>query len=245
MPDERRPDMPDLSVRDLQTEMNGRFRDLKTEMEGRFRDLKTDVDARFDAVDARFEAVDRRFDRVEARITEEAIETRRHFDVGAERLRTDMKLMVEGCYSRLDNHERRIQATKIKLDLEKLARRVKKFARRHPGDCLELTIKILLAPIPDEQGDRFDFLALANQIPGSVHPNVRQIAVHGQARLPVEQCRQVLLLTSRRICDGVQGQRFSVVITYEGLHSFDVRSGTRAALCGGHPLGKLPCGRPD
>jgi hypothetical protein len=57
-----------------------------------------------------FDTVDRRFDRVEARITEEAAETRRHFDVIAEQLRTDMKLMVEGCYGRFDNHERRIQA---------------------------------------------------------------------------------------------------------------------------------------
>jgi hypothetical protein len=95
MSDGNREDMPDLTVRELKTEIEGRF---------------ADVDRRFGEVDRRFTEVDRRFDRLEARMHEEHIETRRHFDVIAEQLRTDMKLMVEGCYSRLDNHERRIQA---------------------------------------------------------------------------------------------------------------------------------------
>jgi hypothetical protein len=106
MADEYQPDMPDLSVRELKTEMDGRFRELKTDLDGRF----GDVDRRFAEVDHRFEEVDHRFDRLEARMHEEHIETRRHFDVVAEQLKTDMKLMVEGCYSRLDDHERRIQA---------------------------------------------------------------------------------------------------------------------------------------
>lgn len=105
MPDER-PNMPDLGVRDLKTEMDGRFSELKTELRGRF----ADVDRRFEQVDRRFEDVDRRFDRLEARMHEEHVETRRHFDVVAEQLKTDVKLIVEGCHNRLDNHERRIQA---------------------------------------------------------------------------------------------------------------------------------------
>lgn len=92
MSDDNREDMRDLSVRDLKTEMDGRFHDLKTEMDGRFSELKTELNGRFADVDRRSH--------------EEHIETRRHFDVVAEQLRTDMKLMVEGCYGRLDNHER-------------------------------------------------------------------------------------------------------------------------------------------
>jgi hypothetical protein len=105
MADSNQEDMQDLSVRELKTDMDGRFRELKTELDGRF----AEVGGRFADVDRRFAEVDRRFDRLEARMGEEHVETRRHFDVVAEQLRTEMKLIVEGCYARLDNHERRIQ----------------------------------------------------------------------------------------------------------------------------------------
>ena len=84
--------MPDLSVRDLKTEMDGRFSELNTELNGRFAD------------------VDRRFDHLETKITEAAVETRRHFDVIAESLRAVMRLRLEGTDTRVDDHERRIQA---------------------------------------------------------------------------------------------------------------------------------------
>jgi hypothetical protein len=118
MSDDTREDMPDLSVRELKTEMDGRFHNLKTEMDGGFRDLRTEMDGRFRDLRAEMDAgfrelkteMNGRFAAVDHRSHEEHIETRRHFDVVAEQLRTDMKLIVEGCYSRLDNHERRIQA---------------------------------------------------------------------------------------------------------------------------------------
>jgi hypothetical protein len=103
MADERRPEMPDLSVRELKAEMDVRFHELKTEMDGRFHELKTEMDGRFDAVD-------RRFDRLEVRITEGEAATRRHFDIVAESLRAEIRLRLEGTDSRVDNHERRIQA---------------------------------------------------------------------------------------------------------------------------------------
>ncbi len=81
--------MPDLSVRELKTEMDVRFYDLKAEMDGGFRALKVDI---------------------ERRSHEEHIETRRHFDVIAESLRAEMRLRLEGTDTRVDDHERRIQA---------------------------------------------------------------------------------------------------------------------------------------
>jgi len=82
MPDK---DMPDLTVRGLKTEMDGGFRELRLEMNSRF-------------------------DRLEARITEGEAATRRHFDIVAESLRAEIRLRLEGTDSRVDDHERRIQA---------------------------------------------------------------------------------------------------------------------------------------
>ena len=73
-------------------------------------DLKKGMDARFDVVDARFDAVDARleqheerlkehdarFDQLEARIIDSQETTRRHFDIVAEQLRADMKLLYDG-----------------------------------------------------------------------------------------------------------------------------------------------------
>lgn len=54
------------------------------------------IDRRFETIDGRFDAVDGRFETVERRITAEAEETRRHFGVVAEFLRSDIKLLVDG-----------------------------------------------------------------------------------------------------------------------------------------------------
>jgi hypothetical protein len=107
MPDERSPEMPDLSVRELKAEMDVRFRELKTEMHGRFHELTTEMDGRFAAVDRRFDRLEAH---IEARMQEEHAETRRHFDIVAESLRAEIRLRHEGTDARLDNHERRIQA---------------------------------------------------------------------------------------------------------------------------------------
>jgi len=72
--------------------------ELKTEMDAAFKQ----VDERFEQVDERFEQVDRRFDSIETRldvmdrrITDEARTTRRHFDVVAEDLKSQMKVVAE------------------------------------------------------------------------------------------------------------------------------------------------------
>jgi hypothetical protein len=85
MPDEPLLDMSDLTNRELKTEMDARFRELNTE-------LKTEIA------------------HVHARITEESVTTRRHFDIVAESLRAEIRLRLEGTDTRVDDHERRIQA---------------------------------------------------------------------------------------------------------------------------------------
>jgi septal ring factor EnvC (AmiA/AmiB activator) len=66
------------------------------------------VDARFAEVDARFDQVDARFDQVEQRILDEGERTRRHFDIVAESLRTEMRqgfAAISAMNERLNTHE--------------------------------------------------------------------------------------------------------------------------------------------
>jgi hypothetical protein len=100
MPDDTAPDMPDVTLRELKTEMDSRFQELNASMDSRFQELEARMDSRFDEVETRFET----------RLREEHVETRRHFDVVAESLRAVIRLGFEGTEARLDNHERRIQA---------------------------------------------------------------------------------------------------------------------------------------
>ncbi len=51
---------------------------------------------RFDAIDARLEEHGRRFDEMDARIREEGARTRGHFDVVAERMHDELRLIAEG-----------------------------------------------------------------------------------------------------------------------------------------------------
>lgn len=112
--------MPDLSVRELKTEMDGRFHDLKTEMDGRFHGLKTEMNGRFrdlkSEMDGRFSELKTE---LKAEMREEHIETRRHFDVVAESLRAEIRLRLEGADTRLDNHEQRIQALEKRADSDR------------------------------------------------------------------------------------------------------------------------------
>ena len=119
--------------------------DLKKSMDARFESADArfeNIDARFDSIDRRFAAVDARFDRVDARFDtlearmvawEQTI--RRHFDIIAEQLRGDIKLLYDtltasqaqiagltatnaqdhgGFVHIFDNHEVRIQALERK-----------------------------------------------------------------------------------------------------------------------------------
>jgi predicted nucleic acid-binding Zn-ribbon protein len=58
------------------------------------------IDARVRDVDARVRDVDTRLSEVDTRLTaeirEEGVATRRHFDVGAESLRDDIRIIAEG-----------------------------------------------------------------------------------------------------------------------------------------------------
>lgn len=53
------------------------------------------LNARFEQVDGRFEQVDARFAKLEDLIKSEGIKTRRHFDVVAEDLKSQVKLIAE------------------------------------------------------------------------------------------------------------------------------------------------------
>lgn len=65
--------------------------ELKRAMDEQF----SRVDEQFTRVDERFAAVDARFLDVEARITIEGETTRRHFDVVAEQMHADIRLVLE------------------------------------------------------------------------------------------------------------------------------------------------------
>jgi len=65
--------------------------ELKKEMDARF----DQVDARFTQVDARFATVDGKFVELEERIVTEGERTRRYFDVVAERLQDQIRLVFD------------------------------------------------------------------------------------------------------------------------------------------------------
>ena len=109
--DERRPSELDL----LRDEMRAGFQSMRDRFDGvdkRFDgvDKRLDsVDKRLDGVDRRLEEHDKRFDSVdsrlgehdkrfvslETRIAESETATRRHFDIVAESLRADMKVVID------------------------------------------------------------------------------------------------------------------------------------------------------
>ena len=99
------------------------------------------MDQRFDQVDRRFEQVDQRFDQVEGRVDATAVETRRHFDVVAEGLRGEIRVVAEG-FTRVDRLDSFLRAeivrshdelaTLMRLAYTDLDRRVRVLERRPP-----------------------------------------------------------------------------------------------------------------
>ncbi len=63
-------------------------------------------DAKFEAIDTKFEKIDAKFDGMEQQIDAKAAENRRHFEVVAEGLRSDIQQIAEGHQVLLDrqNH---------------------------------------------------------------------------------------------------------------------------------------------
>ena len=126
---------------------------MDPEVQVAFESLRQHVDQRFDGVDRRLDSLDghaagadRRFDRLEAEFVDlrqhtEAtnVETRRHFDVVAEGLRGDIRLLAEG-FTRIDRLEITLReeiarsynalASLIRLTYTDLDRRVTALDRR-------------------------------------------------------------------------------------------------------------------
>lgn len=79
-----------MRVSELQHEMHGRLDDVNRRFE--------DVNHRFDDVDRRFDELrqemDRRFDDMKQQAATTAVETRRHLDVVAEQLRSDIAVFA-------------------------------------------------------------------------------------------------------------------------------------------------------
>lgn len=67
--------------------------------------LKT-IDAKFDKIDGNFETVDAKFDGMQQHIDTKAAENRRHFEVVAEGLRSDIQQIAEGHQVLLDRQNR-------------------------------------------------------------------------------------------------------------------------------------------
>ena len=57
-------------------------------------------------MDAQFKQVDERFASLEAKIDAAAVETRRHFDVVAEHMRSDTKLLASGLAATIERLDR-------------------------------------------------------------------------------------------------------------------------------------------
>ena len=74
------------------------------------------IDKRFDGIDERLDSIDARFvelrSDLEARIKEESVTTRRHFDVMVEKVEAAVRIVAEGhvhLKTIVDNHEVRLQ----------------------------------------------------------------------------------------------------------------------------------------
>jgi hypothetical protein len=75
-----------------------------------YREMIEFLGRKFDEVDTRFDAIDRRFDVTDAKITD----TRRHFDVVAEAMRDQVRLVAEG----VSNVEQGLQRFKEEVGAE-------------------------------------------------------------------------------------------------------------------------------
>lgn len=90
-----------------------------------------DLTKRFDAIDKRFEGIDQRFDgtvtSLKELIQQEGIATRRHFDIVAESLKSDIKLIASGHESlvasqaTLAAERERLAGRQERLELRQLA----------------------------------------------------------------------------------------------------------------------------
>ncbi len=120
-----------MKVNELKVAMDAQFAEMKAqfaEADQRFAQVDQrfeQVDQRFEQVDQRFEQVDQRFaqvddrfdkvderlDALDTRITSEGVATRRHFDVVAEDLKSQIRLIASGVTANTTTLERHISTS--------------------------------------------------------------------------------------------------------------------------------------
>jgi hypothetical protein len=88
------------------------------------------IDQRFDGIDRRLDAMDQRFDAIDHHIETSAAETRRHFDVVAESLVSQIQLVAEGVLT-LDRKVDRL-AVELRGEIAGVNRRVLALSARVP-----------------------------------------------------------------------------------------------------------------
>ncbi|WP_447969988.1 hypothetical protein [Nitrospira sp. M1] len=64
------------------------------------------LDTKFDKIDTKFDAIDSKFEHIQQHIDVKAVENRRHFEVVAEGLRSDIQQIAEGHQVLLDGQNR-------------------------------------------------------------------------------------------------------------------------------------------
>lgn len=64
------------------------------------------IDSKFDKIDEKFDAIDSKFEHIQQHIDVKAVENRRHFEVVAEGLRSDIQQIAEGHQVLLDGQNR-------------------------------------------------------------------------------------------------------------------------------------------
>ncbi len=65
------------------------------------------IDTKFEELGTKFDSVDKKFEGLQQHVDEKAIENRRHFEVVAEGLRSDIQQVAEGHQVLLDGQNRR------------------------------------------------------------------------------------------------------------------------------------------
>ena len=113
-----------MKVNELKVAMDAQFAEMKAqfaEADQRFARIDQrfervdqrfeQVDQRFAQVDDRFDKVDERLDALDARITSEGVATRRHFDVVAEDLKSQIRLITSAVAANTTTLERHISTS--------------------------------------------------------------------------------------------------------------------------------------
>ena len=84
---------------------------MDQESSGRF----DGIDGRLTRVDGRLDGIDARFERLEGFIEAEGAKTRRHFEIVAEGLRTDIKVLADG-HDALSRDLAELKAGQVRLE---------------------------------------------------------------------------------------------------------------------------------